>query len=153
MPQRSNRWPGLSRIAFSISRGERRTVPGRKSTGICTGTATCPTTRTWSATTRRSSTAGTGIVYSCLKSATPMLVWPHDYDQFDHAARIVARRLGLRCDPSADRMEADLRRLLDDGEIRRSLERFRGILGEYDPHETFVEMLRMLDVEQESERL
>ena len=89
---------------------------------------------------------GTGVVYSCLKSATPMLVWPHDYDQFDHAARIVAHRLGLRCRPSADRMEADLRRLLADGEIRERLGRFRGVLGEYNPHETFVEMLRAFDV-------
>ena len=89
---------------------------------------------------------GTGIVYSCLKAATPMLVWPHDYDQFDHAARIVARGLGLRCRPSSSQMEADLKRLLTDAEIRACLGRFRGLLDKHDPHESFSEMLRALDL-------
>lgn len=85
---------------------------------------------------------GTGIVYSCLKSATPMLVWPHDYDQFDHAARIVAHRLGLRCRPSPSEMAADLERLLTDADIRSSLCRIRRLLDERDPHQSFAEMLK-----------
>jgi UDP:flavonoid glycosyltransferase YjiC (YdhE family) len=84
---------------------------------------------------------GTGIVYSCLKSATPMLVWPHDYDQFDHAARIVVHRLGLRCRPSPRKMEADLKRLLTDVDIRASLGRIRKRLDECNPQKTFAEML------------
>ena len=84
---------------------------------------------------------GTGVVYSCLKAATPMLVWPHDYDQFDHAARIVAHRLGLRCRPSPSKMKTDLKRLLTDADIRASLGRIRSQLDECNPHESFAEML------------
>src|SRR5262249_35482552 len=42
---------------------------------------------------------GTGITYSCIKAGVPVLVWPQDFDHFDHAARIVARGLGLRLRP------------------------------------------------------
>jgi UDP:flavonoid glycosyltransferase YjiC (YdhE family) len=84
---------------------------------------------------------GTGVVYSCLKSATPMLVWPHDYDQFDHAARIVAQGLGLRCRPSPAKMKEDLNRLLSDAEVRTSLGRIRNQLAECNPHQSFAEML------------
>ncbi|HVF59214.1 MAG TPA: glycosyltransferase [Thermoanaerobaculia bacterium] len=38
---------------------------------------------------------GAGITYSCIRAARPCLVWPRDYDQFDFAARIVHRGLGL----------------------------------------------------------
>ncbi|MGD9127071.1 MAG: glycosyltransferase [Planctomycetia bacterium] len=87
---------------------------------------------------------GTGIVYSCLRSATPMLVWPHDYDQFDHAARIVTHRLGLRCHPSPKPIEADLRRLLNDPEIYEHLARFRNIIKNHNPHESFANLLSTL---------
>ena len=36
---------------------------------------------------------GTGVTYACLERAVPILVWPHDYDQFDHAARLLHRGL------------------------------------------------------------
>ncbi|MEZ6015036.1 MAG: glycosyl transferase [Planctomycetota bacterium] len=39
---------------------------------------------------------GTGVTYACLERGIPMLVWPHDYDQFDHAARVVASGAGRR---------------------------------------------------------
>ena len=54
---------------------------------------------------------GTGITYSCIQAGVPMLVWPHDFDQHDHAARIVDRGLGLRLRASS--VVDDLRRLLD----------------------------------------
>jgi len=38
---------------------------------------------------------GAGITYSCIRAALPCLVWPRDYDQFDFAARIAHRGLGL----------------------------------------------------------
>ncbi len=38
---------------------------------------------------------GAGITYSCIRAARPSLVWPRDYDQFDFAARIAHRGLGL----------------------------------------------------------
>jgi UDP:flavonoid glycosyltransferase YjiC (YdhE family) len=39
---------------------------------------------------------GAGITYACLLHGKPSLVIPHDYDQFDYAARIVHHGLGLR---------------------------------------------------------
>ena len=39
---------------------------------------------------------GAGITYSTLRAGLPALVWPHDYDQFDFAARLVARGAALR---------------------------------------------------------
>ncbi|HEV7278999.1 MAG TPA: nucleotide disphospho-sugar-binding domain-containing protein [Pirellulaceae bacterium] len=67
---------------------------------------------------------GTGVVYACLREAVPMLVWPHDYDQFDHAARIVHRGLGRRCRPAGERIAEDLRALMRDAEVRSNLQRF-----------------------------
>ena len=39
---------------------------------------------------------GAGISYSTLRAGLPALVWPHDYDQPDFAARLVARGAALR---------------------------------------------------------
>lgn len=39
---------------------------------------------------------GAGITYSALRAGLPSVVWPQDYDQFDFAARIVHRRVGVR---------------------------------------------------------
>lgn len=38
---------------------------------------------------------GAGIMYYCLASKKPSLVYPVDYDQFDHAARLEAAGLGV----------------------------------------------------------
>lgn len=74
---------------------------------------------------------GTGILYACIQAGVPMLVWPHDYDQHDHAARIVARGLGLRLRPrSAAR---DLRALLTDDSIRARVRDFQRMSMSYDP--------------------
>ncbi len=57
---------------------------------------------------------GAGIVYACLAHGLPMVVWPHDYDQFDNAARVVAAGAGVRTKGTArsllralDLMDAD----------------------------------------------
>ncbi|MEW6639031.1 MAG: nucleotide disphospho-sugar-binding domain-containing protein [Pseudomonadota bacterium] len=39
---------------------------------------------------------GAGITYAAIAAAKPALVVPHDYDQFDYAARVVAKGAGLR---------------------------------------------------------
>jgi UDP:flavonoid glycosyltransferase YjiC (YdhE family) len=75
---------------------------------------------------------GTGITYSCIQAAVPMLVWPHDYDQHDHAARIVARGLGLRLRPSPARAVPSLRRLLEDETLRSRVREFQEISRSYD---------------------
>ncbi len=38
---------------------------------------------------------GAGIAYSTLRAGLPALVWPRDYDQFDYAARLEARGVGV----------------------------------------------------------
>jgi UDP:flavonoid glycosyltransferase YjiC (YdhE family) len=74
---------------------------------------------------------GTGIMYACIAAGVPMLVWPHDYDQFDHAARIVHRGLGIRF--REETAVADLHRLLDDEAIRARVAAFRTYASQYDP--------------------
>jgi UDP:flavonoid glycosyltransferase YjiC (YdhE family) len=76
--------------------------------------------------------AGTGIVYSCIKAGVPQLVWPHDYDQYDHAARVVARGIGLRLKPARDAIVRDLRRLLTDESIRARVREFQERAARYD---------------------
>ena len=39
---------------------------------------------------------GAGITYNCVRYEKPSLVVPHDYDQFDFAARIVFNEVGLQ---------------------------------------------------------
>jgi UDP:flavonoid glycosyltransferase YjiC (YdhE family) len=82
---------------------------------------------------------GTGVTYACIEAGVPMLVWPHDYDQHDHAARIVARGLGLRLRPrSAVR---DLRTLLSDDSLRARVREFRELSTRYDPGRWLAERL------------
>ncbi len=57
---------------------------------------------------------GAGITYSTIRAGRPAVVVPHDYDQFDFAARIAAARAGVvvrRLDPrpAADALERALR--------------------------------------------
>lgn len=84
---------------------------------------------------------GTGVTYACLQAGVPMLVWPHDYDQFDHAARIVHHRLGLRLRPSAPRIAEDLQRLQSDESLRPARDRFRSLCAACDPAESFRTLL------------
>lgn len=39
---------------------------------------------------------GAGITYAAISAGKPAVVVPHDYDQFDYAARVVAKGAGLR---------------------------------------------------------
>lgn len=39
---------------------------------------------------------GSGVMNHCLYHGKPAVVYPHDYDQFDHATRLVAAGLALR---------------------------------------------------------
>lgn len=75
---------------------------------------------------------GTGITYGCIKAGVPTLVWPHDYDQYDHAARIVAAGIGLRLRPTAVDVVADLRRLLTDEGLRSRARDFQRLARNYD---------------------
>ncbi len=56
---------------------------------------------------------GAGITNACITAGKPMLAIPHDYDQFDYAARIEHHGLGFRASKIGHRDTADkLRRLL-----------------------------------------
>lgn len=85
---------------------------------------------------------GTGAVYACIATGVPMLVWPHDYDQFDHAARIVDRGLGLRLRPDRASVVASLRRLLSDATIRARVREFQALAARYDAARAVLDELR-----------
>ena len=96
---------------------------------------------------------GAGITYNCIKYQKPALVIPHDYDQFDFAARIIYNRVGVKAQ-KIDSPEAlsGLNTILDNPfkeqlairseqfhayqpqrELERELERFRSQLSASEP--------------------
>ena len=75
---------------------------------------------------------GTGVTYSCLKAGIPMLVWPHDYDQFDHAARIVYHGLGLKMNGQLKPTLHYLQRLLNEPHFKQQTQVFQEKLQSYD---------------------
>jgi UDP:flavonoid glycosyltransferase YjiC (YdhE family) len=87
---------------------------------------------------------GTGVVYSCIKAGVPALIWPQDYDQFDNAARVVGRGLGLRLTPNRARLVADLLRLLSDEVLRSRVRAFQGLAARYDAPSRVLNAVRRL---------
>jgi len=85
---------------------------------------------------------GTGITYSCIKAAVPMLVWPHDYDQFDHQARIVGAGLGLGFRQSVEDVCQDLQTLFESEAIQTKLDIFQEIALEHNPCERVLACIR-----------
>ncbi|HVR39183.1 MAG TPA: glycosyltransferase [Thermoanaerobaculia bacterium] len=81
---------------------------------------------------------GTGITYACIKAGVPMLVWPHDYDQYDHAARIVERGLGIRLKPRCDEVVRDLRTLLSDERVQARVREFQQLSTRYHAGRTVI---------------
>lgn len=87
---------------------------------------------------------GTGAMYSCLKSGLPLLVWPHDFDQFDHAARIEFRGLGLWLrHKKVDQMVSSILRLRNDSQIRSNLKRFQQLIADKDPVRMIMQRLEV----------
>ena len=76
---------------------------------------------------------GTGVLYGCLQHAVPSLVWPQDYDQFDHAARLIHRGLGRRLRPRAQDIVKDLRAILEDAELAENLRSVQASIRMLDP--------------------
>jgi UDP:flavonoid glycosyltransferase YjiC (YdhE family) len=85
---------------------------------------------------------GAGIVYAAILAGVPGLAVPHDYDQFDYAARLVHFRLGLRrrslSGPGAP--EA-VERLLDRA-AWPEVARFQRIAAGYNPAAEFLTAVR-----------
>ena len=88
---------------------------------------------------------GTGITYACIDAGVPMLVWPMDYDQFDHASRIVHHGLGRRLRPKPKAIVDDLRLLIDRPEVANDKHKqFQSVCRRYHPTEQVGEFLSEL---------
>ncbi|MBE9138009.1 glycosyltransferase family 1 protein [Nodosilinea sp. LEGE 07088] len=85
---------------------------------------------------------GTGVLYSCIKAGVPMLVWPHDYDQFDHAARIIYHGLGLRFKANLNHTVNSLNQLFFDPKISAQVKRFKALASQYNPQSTILELIQ-----------
>lgn len=81
---------------------------------------------------------GTGIAYSAIAAGLPSLVVPHDFDQFDMAARIAWHGLGLRA-KSLTGAAQKLDRIFE--EDWPALSRFRQAASHYDPEARFLACL------------
>lgn len=84
---------------------------------------------------------GAGITYSCMKAGVPMLVWPHDYDQFDHGARVVMHGLGFRINGQLRHTVELLQRLLVDPTIQKQIRSFKERLETYNAHRSVLQEL------------
>ncbi|MCC9598964.1 hypothetical protein LOC67_00220 [Stieleria sp. JC731] len=84
---------------------------------------------------------GTGVTYACIRAGIPVLVWPQDYDQFDHAARIVHHGIGLRLRPDPQLIGEDLNRLWGDRVIQENVRAFSGYAAGYRPVEQVADWL------------
>jgi UDP:flavonoid glycosyltransferase YjiC (YdhE family) len=58
---------------------------------------------------------GAGVMYECIRAGKPALVWPLDYDQFDHAARMEHAGVGRRLRRWRELPDALASVLRDDG--------------------------------------
>jgi UDP:flavonoid glycosyltransferase YjiC (YdhE family) len=87
---------------------------------------------------------GTGVLYSCIKAGVPMLVWPHDYDQFDHAARIVYQGIGLRFKANLNHAVNSLSQLFSDKQIASRVQYFQRIANAYNPQATILDSIKKI---------
>ena len=85
--------------------------------------------------------AGTGVMYSALGAGLPAIAWPHDFDQFDQAARLVANGLALPAPKSTRALAAAVRRLVDEPEWSERCARIQALLREQTPGERLAQML------------
>jgi UDP:flavonoid glycosyltransferase YjiC (YdhE family) len=89
---------------------------------------------------------GTGLVYSCLRAGVPMLVAPQDFDQFDHAARIVHRGFGLSCSLCEPPLKIanKLKSILSDTRMRETVQAMQARMLDKNPYEKVSDRLRSL---------
>ena len=131
----------MPEIDFHFSRGQMGT-PGMEIRGNLHLYDSIPYDRDMSRYASAIVHGGTGITYACIQNGIPMLVWPHDYDQFDHAARIVHHRLGLHLTPSPRQIAQDLKTLLTSEVLRQSVFRFQAIASRYSPAQSVMNALQ-----------
>jgi UDP:flavonoid glycosyltransferase YjiC (YdhE family) len=85
---------------------------------------------------------GIGVLYTALLAAVPQLVFPQDFDQHDCAARISAKKLGLRTSGKVGDIVQKLKKLLDDSLYRTKAAEFQKIAQRYTPGETFLQLIK-----------
>lgn len=85
---------------------------------------------------------GAGINYAALAAGVPALVWPRDFDQFDNAARLVARGAGLRAKGEAEADAATIRQLHSDPAFKVATEELGQDVRSADP---LGQLLRLLE--------
>jgi len=78
---------------------------------------------------------GAGVMYHCIRAGRPCVVWPVDYDQFDHAARIERAGIGLRVRRASDLVGA-VRRALSDPALGENARRLQHATTAYRPEST-----------------
>jgi UDP:flavonoid glycosyltransferase YjiC (YdhE family) len=84
---------------------------------------------------------GSGISYAAISAGVPSLVVPHDYDQFDYAARIEVHGLGLRVARLSDPAVPGMLRRLADRSAWPNVARFAAAAARYRPCERFLAAL------------
>lgn len=70
---------------------------------------------------------GAGVLHACLRHGRPALVFPVDFDQFDHAARLVRAGLARRLTTLAD-LPAAVRSALADVGLAARCRRFQAVV-------------------------
>lgn len=70
---------------------------------------------------------GAGIMYYCIAHAKPSVVYPLDYDQFDHAARLVHAHLAVRLRRSSN-IENVINSALSDAKMSQQCGNFQSAL-------------------------
>jgi UDP:flavonoid glycosyltransferase YjiC (YdhE family) len=83
---------------------------------------------------------GAGVTYAAILKGVPSVVVPHDYDQFDYAARVAYHGLGVRA-RSIREAGAGLREVLDRPR-RAQLAAMRAHAERYRPAARFLDILR-----------
>ena len=88
---------------------------------------------------------GAGITYNCIKCKIPSLVIPHDYDQFDYAARIEYFDVGIRI-KNRKNIEDIVKKIniLFERKDWKNLEKLSNDFKKYYPHETLDEEIQRL---------
>lgn len=88
---------------------------------------------------------GSGITYNCIKFMKPCLVIPHDYDQFDYAARIEYNKIGIRTSKiNSNQAVKNLRDILEDNR-KKQLSELNNCMRKCDPsYELGKEIYRIL---------
>ena len=91
---------------------------------------------------------GAGITYNCIKYKKPSLVIPHDYDQFDFAARIEYFKTGIKADNINHIKDITQKlKVLFKSEKWEELEQLSEDFKKYQPHEVLDREIRRLFLE------